>query len=122
MRSIAFPNIFNNTTTNIVTDKDATMTNLKLLLGSEKGSLLGDPYFGTNLKKLLFEQNNYILRDLLIDEIYLAILNFMPQIKIDRKDIEIIQTKTSLSLSIVATNNIDFVPNLYEILLLSIEE
>ena len=36
-------------------DKEATLSNLKLLLGSSKMSLFGDPYYGTNLKKLTMD-------------------------------------------------------------------
>jgi len=43
MKSIAFPNIFNRTTVNLVSDYDATLQNLKLLLQSDTDSLFGDP-------------------------------------------------------------------------------
>ena len=32
--------------------------------------MFGDPDFGIRLKRYTFNQNNYILRDVLIDEIY----------------------------------------------------
>jgi len=32
MKSIAFPNMFNGRSTNVVSDKEATISNLKLLL------------------------------------------------------------------------------------------
>lgn len=67
--SIAFPEMFNRTVTNLVDDYDATLQNLKMLLWSEKGELFGDPYYGTGLKKYLYEQNDLILRDILIDDI-----------------------------------------------------
>ena len=87
MKSISFPDIFNNTSVKTVSDHEATVSNLKLLLFSEKTSLFGDPYFGTNLKKLLFEPNNVILQDIVIDDIYTAIIQFMPQIRVSRRDI-----------------------------------
>ena len=67
MYSIAFPNMFSTAKTNLVRDVDATMSNMRLLLASWKNSLIGDPYFGTNLKKFIYEQNNIVLRDLIID-------------------------------------------------------
>ena len=78
MYSIAFPEMFTTATTNLVVDYNATLSNLKLLLMSDKLSLFGDPYYGTNLIQMLFENNNTILKDLLIDDIYTAIATFMP--------------------------------------------
>ena len=40
---------------------EATLSNLKALLESEKGELLGDPYFGISLKRYLFDQNNKVV-------------------------------------------------------------
>ena len=78
MNSLAFPNMFSNTTTKVVEGHDATAQNLKLLLLSDRGSFFGDPYYGTVIKQLIFEPNNYILRDIVIDAIYTVILQFMP--------------------------------------------
>ena len=90
MNSISFPNIFKTTTTNIVEDHEASAQNLKLLLLSDRGSFFGDPYYGTIIKQLIFEPNNYVLKDIVIDAIYTAILQFMPQINVKRKDISMI--------------------------------
>ena len=89
-------------------DSDATKQNLKLLLMSTKRSLLGDPNYGTNLKKLIFEQNNAILRDVVIDDIYTAIQNFMPQIMVQRKDINLLSQNKTLYVNIKAKNMIDY--------------
>ena len=119
MKSIAFPKIFNRTTTNIVHDYDATLQNLKLLLWSEKGELFGDPYYGTGVKRYLFDQNDIILQDILLDDIYSAIVLFMPQLKLNRKDIKLIKgNKGELTLKIEAINRADYTTNLYEIVLL----
>ena len=80
MYSIAFPDMFSSSSTLLYKDRDATASNMKLLLGSWKKSLIGDPYFGTNLKRFLYEQNNIILQDLIIDEIYISLHIFMPQV------------------------------------------
>jgi phage baseplate assembly protein W len=106
----------------IIEDHAATASNLKLLLASDKYSLLGDPYYGTNLKRLMFEQNNQILRDLIIDDIYTAILTFMPQIKVDRKDITVTSDRASVFANIKAINLLDFTTNLYNINLTDSEE
>ena len=68
MYSIAFPNMFTNTRTNLIEDHKAIASNLQLLLGSERLSLFGDPYFGSQLKKFFYEQNAPIIVDLLIDD------------------------------------------------------
>ncbi|WP_300924707.1 GPW/gp25 family protein [uncultured Clostridium sp.] len=111
-----------NTNTNIIKDHEATASNLKLLLASDKYSLLGDPYYGTNLKRLMFEQNNQILQDLIIDDIYTAILTFMPQIKVDRKNITITASRATVHANIKAINLLDYTTDLYNINLTNAEE
>jgi phage baseplate assembly protein W len=53
--SIKYPDMFRSASTKTIAGSEATLQNLKTLLLTEKGSLFGDPYYGTNLKKLLFE-------------------------------------------------------------------
>ena len=119
MRSISYPKMFvTKTKTGVVRDYDATLQNLKMLIFSEKGELFGDPYFGTGLKRYLYDPNDTIARDLLIDELYLAIATFMPQIKIRRKDITIVSDGTTVRCTIKAINRVDYKTNLYTIPLL----
>ena len=115
MYSIGFPNMFSGSKTNLIEDTEATMSNLKLLLKSHQGSLLGDPKFGTRLKHVFYSNNSPILRDLIIDEIYIAISNYMPQLKVSRDDIKIIQNRTRVYASVNCINLIDNTPNLFEI-------
>lgn len=129
--SIKFPDMLSATKTNLVTDYDATLQNLKLLLLSEQGSLFGDPYFGLNLRHNIFEQNFHeIWDDLLIDKIYTCIAQFMPQLRVTRKDIKIERTvdydilgrklpniKGTLSVSIRGMNDLTLETNLYNIVL-----
>lgn len=116
MNSISFPNIFNSTRTNIIYDHDATLSNLKLMLQSQKTALFGDPYFGTNLQKVIYENNNAILKDLIIDEIYTSIKIFMPQLKVDRSDITVTApNKVSLVATIKAKNLLNYKTDMYEI-------
>ena len=122
MISIGFPDMVSNTNTHLIEDHEATASNLKLLILSDKFSLLGDPYFGTNLKRLTFQQNNQVLRDLVIDDIYTAILTFMPQLALQRKDITVNSDKTTVYISIKATNIIDYTTDLYNISLTVSEE
>lgn len=64
--------------------------------------MFGDPYFGVNLRRLLYESNNDILRDLVIDDIFTAIGNFMPQIRVLRDDIEVNASQNVLVVTIRA--------------------
>lgn len=121
MQSLAFPNMFGNTTTKVFTDHQATASNLKLTLMSEKTSLFGDPYFGTNIRKMLYEQNNYVLQDLVIDDIYTAILQFMPQLVVQRKDIQLVSQGEDIYITIKALNLIDYTVDTYNINLLNYE-
>jgi phage baseplate assembly protein W len=114
--------MFGKVNTKVVADHEATLQNLKYLLSSEQGELLGDPYFGVKLKRYLFDQNNYVLKDILIDEIYTQVATFMPQLRISRKDIEIEQDGTTLNCSIKAINLLDYTTDMYNIVLLTGEE
>lgn len=122
MNAVNFPEMLSSNKTVIIKDLDATKQNLELLLTSYKQTMLGDPYFGTNLRKLFFENNNAILRDLVIDDIYTAINNFMPQIRVIRKNIEVTSDRNSVYVRIKAQNILDFSFDEYNIKLLEVEE
>jgi phage baseplate assembly protein W len=96
MYSIGFPEMVGGNTTRLVKDKDAVKSNMMLLLSSEKATLFGDPYFGTSLRQAIFEQPNSLIADLLIDEIYTAIITYIPQVFLTRKDITISSDNTDL--------------------------
>lgn len=122
MNAISFPNMLSANRTQIVFDKDATQQNLKYLLLSTKKEMLGDPYFGVNLKKLIFEKNNVILRDLVIDDIYTNIGIFMPQIRVERKNITVESNGNLVTVYIKAQNLLDYSFDEYSINLLNVEE
>lgn len=120
MKSLAFPKMFNYNNSNVVVDYDATKQNTFLLLHSEKGELFGDPYFGIRLKRYIFDQNSYILKDVLIDEIYTQLALFLPQLIINRNDIKIIQDpykKGRLSCTFKGINRLDFTTDMYSLVL-----
>lgn len=117
MKSISFPDMFNSNSTKIRKDLSATKQNTLLLLHSEKGELFGDPYFGIRLKRYLFDQNNYILKDIIIDEIYTQLALFLPQVKVNRKDIKITQDRGILYCSFKAINQLDFTTDMYSLVL-----
>ena len=121
MYSIAFPNMFSNSKTNLVEGKKATASNLKLLILSRRGSLLGDPNYGTDLMMAFFNQNSPILADLIIDEIYTTIVTGMPQIMVDRKDITVVSDGVDVIANLKLTNKEDFTTDLYQINLTNTE-
>lgn len=122
MNAVGFPDMLSSNKTVIIKDIDATRQNLDLLLTSYKKTMLGDPYFGTNLRKLFFESNNAVLRDLVIDDIYTTINTFMPQIRVIRKNIEVISDRNSVYVRLKAQNLLDFSFDEYNIKLLEVEE
>ena len=120
MYSIAFPNMFNGSKVNLLRDYDAIKSNLTALLSSDKGALIGDPYYGVNLKKLLWEQAyDPIIRDLIKDDIFEAIYSYMPQITVYRDDISISVVNNVVSASIKVRSDSGIDSNLYEIQLLT---
>lgn len=120
MRSLQFPKMFNINNTNVHNSSSydtSTRQNLMLLLESRRNTLLGDPYFGNALEQYLFEQNNYVLKDIIIDLIYNQIVNFIPQLKVERRDIDIIQdtVRGKLIIRITGVSMIDFKVHTYSL-------
>ena len=122
MKSIQFPKMLYNNSIQTVQDHEASSQNLVLTLSSEKGEFRFDPFFGIRLKKYTFEQNNYVLRDLLLDEIYEQIVYFMPQITVNKKDIKIVSERSKCYVTIKAINNVDFTLNTYNLVLFEEQE
>lgn len=127
MRSICFPKMFNTNSTNVTKGSEylkATKQNALLVLQCEKGELFGDPDFGLLLKHYLFDQNNHVLRDAIIDQIYIQLALFIPQIRVERKDIDIVQDreKGKLYCSFSGINQIDYKLNTYNLVLLDEKE
>ena len=96
MYSFAFPTMLTDSSAKLLSDKEAIRSNLLRLLAVEQDTLFGDPYFGCQLKKYMFEQNTALIADLIIDHIYTCITTFMPQVVLTRKDIKVISIKTAL--------------------------
>ena len=122
MRSFKFPKMFRPTSSRIWrTDEynEATRQNVLILLQSERGELECDPYFGLMIKHYMFSQNNYILKDMLMDTIYTQLALFLPQLKIQRNSIEIIQDKErgKVYCRFSGINQIDYAHNTFNLLL-----
>ena len=118
MTSINFPNMFSGARTLLVKDSAATLQNIVLLLDSCKGELFGDPYFGAKLKTYIYQQNNIILRDVIIDDILVCLQTFIPQIGIERNDIELELQNETIFATISCINRIDGTTDLYRIKLI----
>ena len=116
MYSIAFPEIFSGGRTFTVKDHEATKSNLFLILKTTtRNVLFGDPYYGTDLLTILYQQNNVVLWDIIKDQIYTAIKQYIPQLQLNREDIDVYGEGTKLYASFKAINRIDGTPDLYEI-------
>lgn len=127
MRSIKFPKMFNTNSTRVWGSseyKDATLQNTKLLLHCERGELIGDPYFGLLLKHFMFDPNSYVLRDQIIDMIYTQLAQFIPQVKVERKNISVYQDreKGKLYCEFSGINQIDYTVNTYTLVLFDVSE
>ena len=127
MRSIKFPHMFNTNSTRVWKSsehRNATKQNTKLVLYSERGELIGDPYFGLMLRHFMFDQNNYILRDQIIDMIYTQLAIFIPQVHVERKDITVFQDreKAKLYCEFSGVNQIDYQLNTYQLVLFDSNE
>lgn len=124
MKSFEFPKMFNSNSSKMISDIEATKQNTLLLLRTEKGELTYDPFFGIKLKRYLFDQNNYILRDIIIDEIYTQLAIFLPQLKVNRKDIKITEDKEKAKLycSFKAINKANYELDTYNLVLFEDEE
>ena len=122
MRSFKFPKMFKSNTSQIWRADEygkATRQNVLLLLNSERGELECDPYFGILLKRYLFNQNSYILKDMLIDTLYTQIAIFLPQVKVTRNSIDIVSDdiKGKLYCRFSGTSQIDYTHNTFNLLL-----
>ena len=122
MRSYKFPKMFKSNSSNIWRADEhskSTRQNVLLLLQSERGELECDPYFGILLKHYMFNQNSYILKDMLIDTIYTQLAIFLPQIRITRNNIELVtdRLKGRLYCKFSGTNQIDYTHNTFNLLL-----
>lgn len=114
--------MFNTNTTRVWKSSEhlkSTMQNTKLLLHSERGELIGDPYFGLMIRHFFFDQNNYILRDQIIDMIYTQLAIFIPQVRVERKNITIFQDreKAKLYCQFTGVSQIDYTLNTYSLVL-----
>ena len=117
MDGFNFPNIFKGNGVDILKDKEAITTQLKLLLNSELFEFRYDPGYGSNVPLLRLRVDNQLTRDLLIDAIYDAQI-FCPNLRFNRNQVEITKTAPGvLEVSIAATLDLNDYPMQLQILL-----
>lgn len=116
MVSIKFPNMLSVNKVNLLYDNnESTLNNLKVLLNCDRNILLGDPAFGSYAREYLFEQNDSMLRDIIIDGVYTTIRRYMPQLSLTRSNIDVTSDGYKVSANISCINNIDATVNNYNI-------
>lgn len=122
MRTFKFPKMFNSNNTRVwlpEEHKQATGQNIKLLLNTVRGELLGDPYVGVTIKNLMFNPNSPVLHDILADIIYNQIALFIPQLKVRREDISVYSDKKGSVICLFSgTDQIDYSIVTYSLVLL----
>lgn len=122
MYSFAFPNMLGSNQARLLSDLEAVRSNIKLVLLSERFSLFGDPYYGTRLKRMLYEQSSQVVADLVIDEIYTTLTTFIPQIYLTRKDIKVTLDRNEMFATITYIYMPNNVGDLYKIKLTTFED
>ncbi len=118
--TIKFPNI-----TNLVSGKNLFSKNyesinecLGLLLRTSKGELLGDPQFGCNLMRYIYEPNDAILQDIAREDIVSAISKYEPRVTVNADDIEIYSENEKVYITISYYINSTGTTNSYELVML----
>jgi len=115
MYSFSFPSMLSTVNSRLKKDKDAVRSNVILILQTEKTTLFGDPYFGTQLKRVLFEQATGVIADLIIDEIFTTLVEFLPQIHVRREDISVYAERENIFATIKYTYILDNTVDIYTI-------
>lgn len=120
MISIKFPDMLSVNKVNLLyTNSDSTLNNLRVLLNCDRKTLLGDPAFGSYAREYLFEQNDAMLREIIVDGVYTTIRRYMPQLSLSRSNITVTSDGYKVSANISCINNIDATVNNYNIDLLT---
>ena len=103
--SITHPKMFSVINGNTDIDKLDTSINrsIALILLTAKGEVFGNPEFGSDIRKFLFESYNDNLKELIIDEIIDSVSKWEDRIIINRSDISIEQEDLALKIHISYT-------------------
>ena len=93
IRTISFPNIVNVINGNCQCSTETKSINecLGLLLTSSKGEFLGDPDFGTDIHRYIFDHNDVAMEEIVKSQILDAVSQYMDRVEmtdiaIERED------------------------------------
>jgi hypothetical protein len=86
-----------------LTDTDAINQSIKNIILTIPGEVPFEPLFGSNVKRLLFEQMTPATTLILKNEIRMALKNFEPRIKINTIDIDPLYDNNQYSINIYYT-------------------
>lgn len=100
--SISFPDIFNVATglSQYSYDEKSINECIGLLLTTARGELLGDPGYGTNLHRMIYDYNDSILHDMIQEEILYSVKRYEPRIIMSSKNINITSDENKVTISI----------------------
>jgi hypothetical protein len=103
--SITHPKIFSITNGNTGLDTLSTSINrsISLILLTAKGEVFGNPEFGSDIRKYLFEYITDTTKELIIDEIMNSVSMWEPRIILERNNITIEQDDMTLKIHISYT-------------------
>lgn len=90
--------------TNSVT-KDGLISNLTLLLLTNKGERYYYPEYGTNLLKYIFEPNDSLTENDVADDIKLTVKKFIPELTINSVTFNSVENENEISVDIRFTYN-----------------
>ena len=121
MRSIAFPKMLDQKSTLLVDDEEATKNNIALILQTKVNEFFGDPEYGADLVSDLYQFNTDLLAEIVKDQIKTTIEKYIPQAKLDMKDITFTRTRLSLDIHIKVYNSLTKNDNMYEVSLITKE-
>jgi phage baseplate assembly protein W len=85
--------------------RDAIRSDLFFLLYTSKGERWYNPDYGTDLKKLLFEQNDNVTNENIIEEIRKTVERYLPIVTIEKVDTNIVDdnSRNQISLTLYFT-------------------
>lgn len=101
--TITFPNIFNRITGRGQVSEGVKAINesLRSLLLTSRGELFGDPLFGCNIVRNVYDHNDKILNDILKKDIVESVANYMSNlIRVTYDDISIVNEGNKVTITI----------------------
>ena len=95
MNTFSFGKMFNSQTGKLlISDGEQSINDcLSMLISTCRGELLGDPNFGTDIKKYLMNYKGEPLFQLVKDDIIIAIKNYEKRVVVELSDIKLSQVR-----------------------------